>query len=473
MKNLFKKLAWLVAFFVLETTGLYADNQTIQLSPVLPANSLPFRITIERANFQLPAGIHSGAVGLYRGLWIFVAGRLNGMHGFGPNPFPRNFQNTYIFVVNPSTGQSVYRSLNDRSAGLSQLQVDSLSVTSPESYQDGDTLYIAGGYGVDTGTGTFGTKPTFTAMYLPGIVNWVTHPENRNYSVIQNIKQIAHPIFQITGGKMAKLGNLTQLIFGQTFTGIYTPGSNGIYSSQVRQFKITNVNGQLAVEVYPSKPLYADPNFRRRDMNIVPVLLNNNNRLDYGFVGYSGVFTPTGGIWTVPVVMNSNSNPVMADPNLPTTFKQAMNNYTCANAGLYSKKYLSMYNIFFGGLSYGFFSGGTFQTDSEIPFINQVTTIQMTNDGQFRQYLMNNQYPVITSTTVNPGNTLLFGAAAYFIPANISHYDNRVLNLDSIRSSTVIGYIVGGIQSTVPNTSTQADSFASPYVFKVTLIPLT
>src|SRR6185312_11929958 len=105
--------------------------------------------------------------------------------------------------------------------------------------------------------------------------------------------------FQITGGKMAQLGDVTQLIFGQTFTGTYSDNSNGAYSSQVRQFKIKNVNGQLTVQVSPSKPLYADPNFRRRDLNIVPVLLNSGGRLNYGFVAYAGVFTLNGGVWTV------------------------------------------------------------------------------------------------------------------------------------------------------------------------------
>jgi hypothetical protein len=84
---------------------------------------------------------------------------------------------------------------------------------------------------------------------------------------------------------------------------------------------------------------------------------------------------------------------------------------------------------------------------------------------------MDNQYPVILSTQANPGNQLLFGAGAYFLTSNISQYANGVLNLDNIRQSTVIAYVVGGIQSTLANTNTDADSAASPYVFKVTLVP--
>lgn len=449
------------------TTG----NQTDELSPVLPASGLPFHVTIEKASFELPVGFHSGVVGVYRGQWIFIAGRTNGLHGFDPNPFPSDFQNRVIYVVNPSTGVVHSRSLTDRSSGLTAQQIDTLSVVSPQGYQDGNTLYMTGGYGIDSSTGTFGTKPVLTAINLPGIVQWVTQPGNGSQSVSNNISQIYNSIFQISGGKMFKSGHLTQLIFGQNFTGIYNDNSNGIYSEQVRLFQIKTVNGQFSVDIYPSKPQVPNQNFRRRDLNVVNVLFNNNNTLEYGVVAYAGVFTEAAGVWTVPVVINSNGDSVMADPNLPTTFKQAMNHYASATAGLYSRKRSSMYTVLLGGISYGFYSDGVFQTNSELPFINQVTTIKMDKNGNFSQYLMDTEYPVILSTRSNPGNPLLFGAGAYFINNNLLQYPNRVLSLDSIRQPTVIGYIVGGIQSTLANTNTQIDSSASPYVFKVTLIP--
>ena len=85
---------------------------------------------------------------------------------------------------------------------------------------------------------------------------------------------------------------------------------------------------------------------------------------------------------------------------------------------------------------------------------------------------MDERYPVILSTGTNPGNELLIGAGAYFINSPTApQYSNQVINIDQLSEPTVLGYIVGGIMSTVPNTSSQADSTASPYVFAVTLNP--
>lgn len=475
MKLVCRTLTYAFVSAVLGTGISYAKpsnhHRDVDLSPVLPQTSLPFRIKIEQANFTLPVGFHSGAMGVYQGRWVFLAGRINGLHGFDPsNNFPADEQNTSIYVVDPATGKTYSRALTDHS-GLSQKQIDTLTVTSPQGYQENNTLYMTGGYGVDTATATFGTKPVLTAIYLPGIVDWVMHPENKNQSVIKNIRQLYHPIFKITGGQMFKLNGMTQLVFGQDFTGEYTDGSNGEYSEQVRQFKITEVNGQLAAAILDSRPAQKDPNYRRRDLNILPALFNQNNLLKPGLIAYAGVFTLDGGVWTVPVIIPETGNPTMADPNLPATFKQAMNQYVCPAPGLYSRKNQNMYNIFLGGISFGYFSGGTFETDNEIPFINQVTTVKMDKNGKFTQYLMNNQYPVILSTGSNPGNPLLFGAGAYFINNNISQYPNGIINLDNIRKPTVIGYVVGGIMSTLANTNTMSDSAASPYVFKVTLVP--
>ncbi len=112
-------------------------------------------------------------------------------------------------------------------------------------------------------------------------------------------------------------------------------------------------------------------------------------------------------------------------------------------------------------------------TDSEFPFTNQITAVRRRPDGTYEQILLPVEFPTIVSTQSNPGNTLLFGAGARFIiEPNLPIFSNDVLDLGSIKKATVIGHIVGGIQSTLPNTNVASDSAASPYIFKVTIAPV-
>lgn len=450
-----------------------STNQTPTTTPILPENQLPFTVEIKQAPFVLPFGIQSGAYGTYNDFWIFIAGNLAGLHGFSSDPFPVSNQNTSIFVVNAKTGKSYSRSLKDPSLGLTAKQVEYLSVISPEFFQASDTLYIAGGYGYDAEKQSFNTKPVFSAIDLKSIVDWVIQSSHAKRNLTHSIRQIKDPIFQVTGGEMFRSGDVFLLIFGQNFDGVYTTSSNGNYSRQIRRFRISESNGQIILHKLSRIPTKPKAIYRRRDLNILPVLLNRNNRAEYGYVAYSGVFTTNGGIWTVPVVIDQDGTPNMADPNLDSTFKQGMNNYACAAANLYSKRNASNYNILFGGISFGFFAGGVFQTDSEIPFINQVTTIKMDSNRHFTQYLMQSEYPPVNDTPHHQFNgPMLFGAGAYFIPSRILKYANGVISLDSIRRPTIIGHIVGGIQSSSPNVMfASTETKASRFVFEVRIIP--
>ena len=374
-----------------------------------------------------------------------------------------------VWVVDVNLKTVKFRSLKDANSGLTQAQIDTLSVTSPQYYQSGNTLYVAGGYGINTSTGNFSTKDTLTAIDVPGLIDWVTTAEN-SLTAKKFIRQISNPVFQVTGGAMYQFGQEpTLLIFGQNYIGAYNTSGNGIYTQQVRRFNIIDDGKKLDVIVLA--PSQTDSNYRRRDLNVVPIISNNLGQKVPSLVAFSGVFTQAGGIWTVPVDITSSGIPAMADPVLTTTFKQGMNNYACPHVGLLANNG-STYTVLFGGLTFEYYDEGAFVSDEQIPFTNQVTVIERKKDGQYQQYLLANQYPTILSTASNPGNTLLFGAGGIFITApNIPAYANGVLDLTKIKKPTIIGYIIGGIQSTLPDTITAADSAASPYIFKVILTP--
>lgn len=463
-----KKLI-LIALFIAKVS--YPNiNQTDTVSPVLVNATVPFKVTIELTDYQIPGGIHSGAVGQEGSKYLFIAGRTNGLHGFSNSgDFPPSQQNRTVFVVDTCQKTVCFRSLDDKLSGLNQAQIDTLSAVSPQSYQLGNTLYITGGYGIDSATDTFSTKDTLTAINVSGLIHWVTHP-NCSSRASNYIRQISNPVFQVTGGAMVQFGDCpTLLIFGQNFIGNYTTSSNGIYTRQVRKFDIIDDGTCLTVRgISATNP---DPNFRRRDLNIIPIIQTDSCKKTPAYVALSGVFTLDTGIWTVPVEITTDGTPTMADPTLESTFKQAMNNYNSAHVEILAKNG-DMYSILFGGLTFGFFENGQFMTDTGIPFTNQITTIRRNKKGKYQQILLPVEYPTILSTQSNPGNRLRFGAGAKFvIEPNLPIFSNNVLDLADIKKSTVIGHIVGGIQSTVANTSVISDSAASPHIFKVTLTP--
>jgi|GEM_PF-3485377 len=109
---------YLLVCLFLKFSASWADNQTAQLSPVIPATGLPFTVKIEEAGFQLPVGFHSGVVGEYQGQWVFIGGSTIGLHGFGLDPFPPQAQNRSIYVVNPLSGLVKSRSLTDPGSGV-------------------------------------------------------------------------------------------------------------------------------------------------------------------------------------------------------------------------------------------------------------------------------------------------------------------------------------------------------------------
>lgn len=462
MSHFFYKI--FVATLFLLPALLRGQNQTTTLTPVLSEETLPFTLSIEQASFSLPVGLQSYATAIHHNEWIFLAGRTNGLHGFAPvgNNFPPLFQNKKVYVLDPGTGQTWVRDL--RQSDLIQKEIDALSVTASQFLQQGKQLFVLGGYGLNSAKHVMDTKKTLTAIDLDCLVAWVKKGKG---SLKRGISTITHPAFQITGGFLYQLNPHEPLLLmlGQNFQGDYRPDSNGQYAMQVRPFWL----GEPDLE-----PLYqvrkkTDPDYRRRDLNIVPVLLDNR----FAYIAFAGVFTLQEGVWTVPITIYPDGSSFEPNPADPNTFKQAMNHYNCSTFGLYSVSQKTMFVVFPGGISYGYFANGTFTTDPEIPFINQVTTVKIDRKGHFSQHLMQAEYPYLVSQGTNPGNQLLFGAEAIFFPKKgIPLFSNGVIQFDHLpKKPTVIGYIAGGIMSTLPNTSTPDDTTASPYIFQVKLIP--
>lgn len=450
-------------------SAIFAQHQTETFSPVLPGNELPYRVELRQYDagaMEVPT-LHSYAKAQWDGKWVLIGGRTNGLHAFTQNGFvnfPPTFQNREVWVIDPESRQSWHRSLDEDTTGLSVTDVDSLAVTNNQFYQDNQRLYITGGYGLLTDF-DFVTFDTLTAIDLPSVIEWT---QNGGDLPDTTIRQIRDPLFTVTGGAMLPIDGRTHLVFGQDFQGEYTPFGNGEYTNQVRSFSIVDDGVTLAIDDVTVST--SDPAYRRRDLNVVPVIRSNGDELEQELRVLSGVFTPSGGAWTVPVEIAADGMPRMADPNDPATFRQAMSTYHSAKLGLYSELSDEMHLLQFGGISLHFVDEASQELirDDGLPFINQSTSIVINSEDEYTQYLLPSSFPELVEES--SGNTWRFGTNAEFMLAEgIEVFENGVLRMDAISEPTKLGYILGGIAADQPH---RGNTVATGHVFEVLFTPV-
>jgi len=466
------KMKILLLFFVinLPLSIAFCQNQTETVSTPLDGSTLPFNLKVKTSTLTLPEGLQSFVLGTYNGEWLILSGRTNGLHGFDPTEpsFPITKQNKIVYVINPKTKAIYSRSLEEINSGFTSHQVDLLSATSTLFLQEQNLLYLVGGYGFDSRLQDYTTHSALTIINIEKMIKWVKKGGNG----AKSISQFFDKRFQITGGELKRSSphDPFLIMVGQNFEGVYAAHSGKtIYSYEIRRFELVSTkNG-----VYPvfKEPIKGNSCFRRRDLNITPYMNKKGGQYLIEHVILSGVFTETEGVWTTPIVVKGNGDAICQDPLNPLVLRQGMNNYACPYFTLYSEQSKENYIVLAGGLSYLTWNGSSFVEDFMIPFSNGISTIKRTKQGFFSQYIMPSSYPIIPSDFANNGNPLLFGTNALFVAEDsIKKYSGEILDFDSIKKgSCQIGYILGGIVSSLPNTDSNDDSKASSYIFDVYL----
>ena len=526
----------LVCLMLSPVTSAHAQDQTVTgtgsagFSPVTnwSAGSRGYQITLQSHTWSDPAnplpGLQSFASAVYGNEWVMVAGRTNGMHDFtdsGEANFPPNRQNVDVYVVNPVTKQTWRRSLADGTS-LSLDQLSRLSATNTQSFQRGDGFFVAGGYGAIltsasyssiTGSttivssGSFVTHNSLTAIHLPELVGWVKSgtaaaPTSLPATAVTQISG-SNDFFAVTGGETWRTANdQVHLVFGQNFQGPYTGASNGIYTSQVRSFTVDYTPGtEGGSSTLSYTPTSASPEpgndtlFRRRDLNVVPSIRRDPNdpaAVQEGMIAYAGVFTGTAiatgtgtissagnGVWTLPVEISATGTPTMVGTtSTASSFVQPMNQYASANLSVYSGSTGDFTTFMFGGITANTYDpqSGALAYQAEYPFTNQITAVTRDLAGGYSQQYVG-EYP-FTPIVSGTRTFSLYGAEAKFfpspgLPAN-AMFENGVFKIDELLAlgSGTIGYIFGGIVSSVPNTTSRFDSTASPEIFSVIITPV-
>jgi hypothetical protein len=468
---------------------------------------LPFQVDLLEASFPEAPALHSFAFAESNGKWLFIGGRTNGPHSFDPLPinnFSPSAANHWVWVVDPAVGQSWSVDLYDQNITWPQALIpDSLSSNNTESFQNGDTLYIIGGYGYNRTTNLMQTFPTLTAINVPGMIEAVVSGTAAN--IVSQIRQ--GPLddrLKVTGGDLEKIGDNYFLVFGQRFDGLYNPldvNNDQQYTEEVRIFQITDdgtnpptVTSYTTIPVPPPEPGDPQPNqFHRHDLNVVPAIRSNGRP---GISVYGGVFTTAFTPYLNPIYIDSVEG--VNSATIDRSFNQYMSQYDTARMVLFDAVKGSMYTIFFGGISYGVFDPdgdsssrshaeprvpyanliqvepqsdpSGFKLDPNIPFINQITAISLRADGTSQQCVLAQRSQLKLTPILLPER---LGTNARIIPAaGAPTYENGVIKLHNLESRRLVGYLYGGMRTNDENPTGTGQGFASNRIFKVFVTPI-
>lgn len=400
-------------------------------------------------------GIHSYAFGQSNGKWLIIGGRLDGIHARQPfNAFPNASNNTTIYVIDVNTQQFWSSSLNSLPTSLKE----QLQSTNMNSHQDGDTLYIIGGYAFSASANDHITFNKMTSVDVPNLINAII----AGNPITSYFKQMTNEDFANTGGQLGKIGNTFYLVGGQRFDGRYNPMNNPTfvqtYANGLKKFTIDNSGTQLSIGNYEA--ITDAVHLHRRDYNLVPQIFPDGSE---GYTVASGVFQINVDLpFLYPVDIKDTGH-------FPqTNFNQYLSNYHSGKVGLYDAVNNRMHSLFFGGISQYYYNGTTLVQDNNVPFVKTISRVTRFADGSLIEYQLPIQMPNLK------------GAGAEFIPnSNLPHYDNEVVKLNEITANEfIVGHIYGGIQSSTLNpftsnqsTTTSADNVI--YEVKLTrTIPL-
>lgn len=417
---------------------------------LVQAQTEPFDIYLEPISIPDLGGLQSFAYGKSGGKWLIAGGRLDGLHRRQPfAAFDVAGNNNQLIVVDPIKKQKWAAPLTSLSTGIQE----QLSSTNMEFHQEGNYLYLIGGYGYNNATAARKTFDNLLAINVAALIDSIISGN----SFVSCIRQISDPQFAVTGGHLKKIDSVFYLIGGNRFDGNYNPMGNPtytqVYTDAIRKFIINDNGNQLVVTHLPS--VIDAANLHRRDYNAVPQIMPDGKE---GITAFSGVFQPN-----IDLPFLNCVNIDKTGYQLNNTFQQYYNHYHCAVLPLYSSKRNEMHSVFFGGIAQYYDSAGVLVQNNSVPFIKTIARVTRNSMGTMAEYKLPVEMPGY------------LGAGSEFIVADaIPQFKNEVIKLDDFATdSTLVGYIFGGISSSAANifnTNTGSQSNASNQIFKVYLI---
>ncbi|MEZ5307219.1 MAG: hypothetical protein R2684_08760 [Pyrinomonadaceae bacterium] len=411
-----------------------------------------YKLVVEKLEFDGFPGLQSFAYAQHQGKWLILGGRTDGLHRRQPfASFALSGTNRNIFVVDPESKQVWKASVTELPAPLSE----QLYSSNMEFLQDGNFLYLIGGYGISKSLGKHLTHDKLISVKIDCLVAEV----QKGKVTEACFQQLADPMFAVTGGQIGKIGETIYLVGGQRFDGRYNPmgpdhgpGFSQKYITEIRKIRIKHGSDGLGFDNLGAAT--DSENLRRRDFNMLPQIFPGNKK---GFTIFSGVFRPD---IDLPF---TNTVDVFPEKHLVKgSFNQFLSHYHSAKVALYDSSKKRMENIFFGGISQYEVVEGVLKRDDNVPFVKTVSKVTREKNGAMKETILGEL----------PG---LYGASAEFaVNPNLSQFENEIVRTEKLKGNKILlGHVIGGINSSRKNVffgNSQTQSDASSVVFRVWLV---
>lgn len=428
-----------------------SDTLKEETKPVGDAIEQEFVIALEKLSSPDLPYVQSSAVGVTEdGQYVFIGGRKEGFHGLesDTSTFSKKYANQTISIIDFANFTSSGLAITSSSDSLLAKQMMSTNML---YYQQGDTLFLVGGYGIrktedENANYTF---PFLTALSISKLVDCVrAHLD----PVQAKLFRIEDPYFQVTGGEMLKIGGYYYLVMGQNYEGSYSLGLTGKYTEAFRRFSLNK-------DTFSDTLSVINPEFHRRDLNVTRLIDRENELIGV----YGGVFTDKGNGWQKPIYFTSDGSYVI------DTLKQLTNQYNSAKLNIYNASINRNTIVMLGGI-------GQYQYDeaiktwedgdqgAKLPFVNSITQM-VYQDGVSQQFTqIPPEQPVMPS---------FIGASATMILNPDLELSTGVVDWSKLSSDTTeLGVLFGGISSMKPTSSSIYPTSLNKSIYKVSLIKL-
>lgn len=366
----------LIITFLTICTAFFSGTLTAQTDQ-------PFSITLEPIIINDMEGLQSYAWARKDDKILLVGGRTDGLHKRQPfASFRPQYNNTDLIVIDIEKEKVWRRSV----IGLPAPLAEQLQSTNMEFYQEGDDLFLIGGYGYSETKKDHMTYPSLVRIKVAGLINAIINDKE----MLPFIDRVNDERMAVTGGRLNKLADRLYLVGGQRFDGRYNPhgpdhgpGFSQQYTNQIRKFTVTDKTGKLVIENFSA--ITDTQLLRRRDYNLLNQYDANGEEM---LTIYSGVFQTKKDIpYTTLVDITGEKHAEVPG------FNQLYCHYHTASIAAYNRTNKTMYSIFLGGIAQNYKdSSGKTVADDNVPFVNSISLVER-KENKVRECILADPMP--------------------------------------------------------------------------------